>query len=246
MKIKILSIIKPLLVVLVGLVLVSCSKESKGEDRRYSRGSATVAANQTPTVEEQPNEQPRVDQDKISLEEFNLLIGNGIWEMTLCPPLAEGGSIFLTNEFKDNKHYFSSFDYSDDNCQQKTESNIWEYTYSLGKFADYLNVPKAFEIDFVLLSAKRILHTQELVDEYNAQSMYGYTDWAINQPKDVTGRKSLPTSTSSVEAAGTLSFDVIAIVDGYLTTGNTDTSGVGTSPVNRPKSLFNALVYTKK
>ncbi|MGE0174022.1 MAG: hypothetical protein AB7T49_14590 [Oligoflexales bacterium] len=186
--------------------------------------------------------------DKISLDEFKALIGRGTWESKKCFLYDGEKGLYQRRiyEFKDNKKYWTGTLFSDPNCQTTIiRSHIWEETYALGRFADYLNVPKAFEIDTVLISIKMVLHTQEQVDEFNAQSSFGYSDWVLGQPKDISGRKMLPSTPAGVSAAGTIGFDVIAIVDGYMTFGNWK-SGDGSSAVTRPKELLTDVVYTEK
>ncbi|MGE0174023.1 MAG: hypothetical protein AB7T49_14595 [Oligoflexales bacterium] len=245
MKTKILPLVKALSVVLAFLPF-ACGK---GPNDRAKSGTQKASSGSSKSTSENASSSPATstDEDKISLDEFNALISGGVWETTNCLVKNAAESIWQirTYEFKDNKKYWGSYRYSDANCRTKVSTTIWEESYSLGKFAEYLNVPKAFEIDTVLISVKEIIHDQALLDTYNTQSLYGYSDWTLEQPKDVTGSRYLPTSTEAFPAAGVLKYQIMAIVDGYLTNGATE-SGDATSPVTRPKALLTNVVYRKK
>ncbi|MGE0174024.1 MAG: hypothetical protein AB7T49_14600 [Oligoflexales bacterium] len=224
---------------IVPLVLSGCDKKS-GDDRGNHASSNTVASNGSspPGSTEEP--------ENITADEFNALLGGDKWA-TDCILQESNAAIvyeYRTIQFKDNKAIVSFDKFYDPRCQEGIFTTIYTSSYSLGKFADYLNVPTGFEIDYVYLSAQLIQHNQAQLDSYNDLGAYGYTDWVLNEPKDITGRAFGTTSTDAVAAAGELDYDVIAIADGYMTIGLTE-SGDGKSTVTRPKELLPNVIFRR-
>lgn len=240
METKMLPIVKALSIALVGLVLVCCGKGSKDGGRAYSGASNTVASEENPNTTKPSSELPKEEKKTVTVAEFEELIG-GVWEeKNKCYEYAAFRGIWniRTLEYKDKKRVTVVQSFTDSGCQQIRSTSVIEDSFALGAVAPYLNVSMGFEIDHVHLSHKTTLNTQALVDEYNAKMQYGYGDWALNVTKDITGRGGL-------SPAGSLYYDVMAIVDGYLTFGSYE-SGDGQSSVTRPKELENDYFYIKK
>lgn len=100
----------------------------------------------------------------------------------------------------------------------------------------------AEKIDMTLAVLEFTPLDSSVVSTLNSMSFCGYSDWAINVGKDVTGRTC---DSSPMPSAGDVSYDIyyISILDGSLNFGSHDASHDGTSDSQRPTILDGGTDY---
>lgn len=121
-------------------------------------------------------------------------------------------------------------------------------TISLSLITTTTYVANGANLDSVLVTATAMLTAQADADSANAESIYGYTDWQANTPKDILDRYSFPDDDTSLILHTAENFYQI-----FMTTpsGNAlyfgDTATLeGTTEDTRPIYYNTALVFMKQ
>ena len=148
----------------------------------------------------------------------------------------EKNTININNsDFELKKEFFSNI-----NCLSRTVtitehfSNLQigqEVTYESG------NVGKKFTYDVV--SFKRVVHTESLVNNYNSWIYCGFNDWVLNQIKDYTGQSCGNSNPTFYPVKNTTIFNQ------YLLYGNNLKLGPNSSS-NYPNKVNNTPIYIKQ
>lgn len=106
------------------------------------------------------------------------------------------------------------------------------------------NSSDIYEIDFTSQRSYREYLTTDAVNGANEIGDYGYFDWTINVPKDVTGKPESEIN-SAVSGQGEKLYTIFRIQDDSFFSGDLST-GNGLSEANRPISLRTDFVMTRQ
>jgi hypothetical protein len=168
----------------------------------------------------------------ISQADENSLLA-GTWS-SKCAANNSGGFTIQTFNFTGNAAAYSVNTYSDSDCRKQISDLISNRTYLVnGPFKS-----GARKLDYVFNSVTMTYTDPSLVQAANAiPGYYGFTNWVLNQPKDVTGLKRIGSS-SPEHAKGEKFYTIVKIDKDILYMGDYS-SGAGTSDATRLSLIYN-------
>lgn len=155
----------------------------------------------------------------------------GIWKSECLVTASSSLQVVMTNDA--NKSLLDLYYYSDDSCSTLFTLDSNERTYSIGVAVPHL--PSTYEIDFTLGKTYRTQKSAEAVDFANSIQNFGFNDWAVNVPKDVSGRQEVGNS-HVVGLEGEKLYTIFKVEDEKYYGGDQSELD-GTSEANRPTSL---------
>jgi hypothetical protein len=131
---------------------------------------------------------------------------------------------------------FQYYDPSDGCTTRQTYHDTRVNQYVLGAASG-----SATKYDVTQISNTRTYSSQSRVDAANAAAHFGYTNWVVDQPKDISGRAFSATDTVPAQVNGTRYYGIYALAhsSGTWSLQYGDDSGVddGSSDALRPTSL---------
>ncbi len=155
----------------------------------------------------------------------------GHWKTETCT--AESDQSFLANlNLGASSAVISLKMFSDTACTNKN----FTYEYSYDYKAEASGTSGVYKIDETLQKISIEINNSTLVDLFNASSIYGKTDWALDTAADVTG-KSSGNGTSDAIEVGTVYYDLYQVMDGKLCFGLVDATHDGTTSETRPTEI---------
>jgi hypothetical protein len=168
----------------------------------------------------------------ISLADDNSLLA-GTWS-SKCAANNSGGFTIQTFNFTGNNAAYSVNTYSDSDCRKQISDLISNRTFSLG--GPFKGDTR--KLDYVFNSVTMTYTDPSLVQAANAvPGYYGFTNWVLNQPKDVTGLKRIGSSTPE-HAKGEKFYTIVKKDNDILYMGDYS-SGAGTSDATRLSLIYN-------
>ena len=170
---------------------------------------------------------------QVSCGNQNHLI-NGTWSSE-CAPDDSGHSVIETFHFSGNTATYSVKTYSDTTCSVPISTLITYRNYKLGEAVP--GMVNTRKLDYVFNSITMTYNNQETITSANnSPGYYGYTNWELNEPKDVSGLKQM-NSSSPEHAKGEKFYTIVRINNNKLYMGNYD-SGIGTSDKTRLNAIY--------
>lgn len=159
---------------------------------------------------------------------------SGTWSSE-CASDNSGHSMTETFYFSGSTATYSIKTYSDMECSAPLSTLTTYRKYKLGNAVP--GMANTRKLDYVFNSVTMTYHSQEAVAAANkAPGYYGYTNWKLDQSKDVTGLKKMSGS-SSEHAKGEQFYTIVRIDNNKLYMGDYD-SGAGTSDKTRLKAIY--------
>lgn len=144
-----------------------------------------------------------------------------------------------TEDFKaDGSVTRYSYSYGYDDCSDV--SSIWKLN------ASYLAADG--KIDFTYNTVSLQLKTQDLVDAFNKDQVYGISDWQVGQVRDVTGLKDLSGNRFPTFTANKKHYQIFEFKDGKYFLGDNFSNPKydGSTPEKRPFTYDVSTPYSKK
>lgn len=133
--------------------------------------------------------------------------------------------------------------YSDSACTNKLNTVTQTSTYEL--FSDVDGLEDTIQVNFIWKTITLTLNSSGQVTAYNGSSTCTYNDWALDTPKDVTGKTCTGTAAGTVtfESAGSTSYDIVKTDDDELQLGKVTTEKNRSSEDKRPTELETTFTY---
>ena len=141
-------------------------------------------------------------------------------------------SVTGTNlEIKDEAHHDSS-------CNTDDETTVWSNSsLSIGEEVTYSSGATGHKFTMNLASFKYTPETAADVSYVNTNSICGYSDWALNTEKDITGKTC---GSFTIPVANTTYLSIYKLVGNNLYLGSFGTTG------SYPNSVSDAKAYIKQ
>lgn len=134
----------------------------------------------------------------------------------------------ITNDGSTSTLEEKTYNAADKSCAIHLLSKTTTRTFTIG--GAVAGLTSSYEIDYTIQKIEMSPKTQAVADAMNAESLYGFTDWALNSSKDITGKGSFKKKSDVIYA--------IFKLDGSDWYG-ADASKDGSSKENRPSGLSN-------
>jgi hypothetical protein len=157
----------------------------------------------------------------------------GAWS-SRCAPDGSGNFNIETFQFKKNEATYSIKTYYDSNCNNKISTLSTQREYKLGE-----RLPGTADIrklDYIFKSVYMTYNDQAAVNKANQSRNYGFSNWAVNQPQNVSHLKLSP-SASPEHANGEKFYTIVKITTDKLFMGDYD-SGKGDSDHTRLSKVY--------
>lgn len=133
-------------------------------------------------------------------------------------------------------------DFADSQCATQSFAAEVKATYQDG--AHSITVPDATEVDETVTSIGLVFYAPNLIATLNEMKLCGYSDWAVGQMKDVTGKTC---NNQEMPKQGDRSYDIYEILsDKTLVTGMVTKDYDGSTPEKRPQALDMSKQYSKQ
>jgi hypothetical protein len=162
---------------------------------------------------------------------------------TNCLSTSSGGSAKLLVSLVGGNYISTMRQYSDTLCSTPSYSGLetGTYVFTVSSAGD------SGSLDWTLGTLTLTPLTSTQTSTWNSSSYCGYSDWQVDVAKSALNRTC---GTTSVPAAGTISYDIYGIASAFstfpqnsLTFGYFDTSHPGTTSANRPVSNNGSYYY---
>ena len=165
----------------------------------------------------------------------------GVWR---SPCLGPSGGLYGSTvwQFAPATAELSIIGTQDQACALSMEVSTVSYTYQTRM--QVAGLQDTWEVDFVRGASRVRYTTAARVANANMYAAYGFTDWALNVEKDVSGRRYQPQS-NPVSMPGTQSYSIYAVRGTTLFMGDFAT-GDGLTPQTRPAALRTTLPYERQ
>ena len=165
-------------------------------------------------------------------------IPSGNWA-TDCVSGVERRQSYVSNFVRTEETFFTAL-----NCEQPNVRFI-----TTGHVSALTPDPQSEhrKINFTYQQVDLSLHRAELVSHFNQRRVCGFSDWQLNEPKEITGLNCELFQTGTVTrvaAAGDRRYGIYAIEGDRLYYGQLSISTDGSSEDKRPKVLNRTIVYT--
>lgn len=135
-------------------------------------------------------------------------------------------------------------------------TDVYANIYRTGASIMSDNGIPATELDVEVTSISRTLHTDLLVMAYNANTACGYSDWALNVTKDITGRDcgafssgcTFDSTGTVCNATGLVTYTTYNVndADTQLIHGTPTTGRDGSSPAARMTTLLTFIPFVRQ
>ena len=123
--------------------------------------------------------------------------------------------------------------YEDSACKMKALEVGVESTAKYGP--DSMQVAKAKELDTILSSLTLLVHDPRYISYLNSQKFCGYTDWAVEQVKDIAGKDC---GGNLMPKVGDAYYDIYSLLNtDKLLTGKASKDFDGQTPEKRIREL---------
>jgi hypothetical protein len=132
--------------------------------------------------------------------------------------------------------------YYDKTCFTAWGRTNYEDSYSVGE--NVANSTTTKNVDFTSRSGTLTITNDAEIADANEGSLYGYTDWKLNEAKDILGRKFNVNSVAE-RGVGSVDYSIVKIEGNKLYNGDNDT-GDGTTPEKRPTAVSNDRALIKQ
>ncbi len=171
--------------------------------------------------------------DKQKANNANQLIA-GTWS-SVCAPDDDGNYIIETFIFSANSANYSINTYRDAYCKQQLSKLTTYRNFILGDKVP--NLVNTYKLDYVFNKVTMAFTDSRAVTMANKSKSYGFSNWVINQARNVSGMKRDKTA-SAEHAVGEKFYTIVQIQKNKLYMGDY-ASGTGTSAKERLSSIYN-------
>jgi hypothetical protein len=169
----------------------------------------------------------------VKADENHLLAGT--WS-SKCASDDSGNFIIETFKFADKSASYSVKTYSDSACKKHISTLATYRNFKLGESINKLADTR--KLDYTFKSVTMTFTDQLAVANANKlPDYYGFTNWRLNQPKDVAGLKRVNTSNPE-HTKGEKFYTIVKIDKNKLYMGDYS-SGSGTSDKTRLSTIYN-------
>jgi hypothetical protein len=152
----------------------------------------------------------------------------GSWKQAGCYTVgANGSKRSLT--ISSTQRVMTDDRYSATDCLQLDFQVYYTNTIVLGAPVQIANASEAYEFDVTLVKTEIMGKSAALVDQFNLDVAYGFSDWAVDVKKNVTGLNY--DGTPGGEAAGLKYYSVIAMTPDGIAEGAFSTSAAARGTV---------------
>ena len=166
----------------------------------------------------------------------------GTWKSE-CLDLSGGWYAIITTEIDSEKYDAVQVHYADASCADARIVDSSARTYELG--GDVEAIEGALEINIMSKSTTRKYKNSKNANSANDDEAFEYTDWSVDEAKDVTG-KSYSSDSEAFRTEGEILYSIFNIEDDKFTLGDTTGNEDGGSKKNRPKSLHPSIFFKKQ
>lgn len=163
---------------------------------------------------------------------------NGAWSTGCMDDDGTQGNYTYT--FSDDSFTGVMTNYNDAECKQGILTFAIQASYVGGTEAPRAPA-KIF--DATVVSVTATLHDARYVDYFNQSTVCGFSDWALDVAKDLTGATC---GDEKMASAGDKMYNIYAISGNQLTLGETTDELDGKTPETRPTELDSTYVYTRQ
>ncbi|MGE0173584.1 MAG: hypothetical protein AB7T49_12375 [Oligoflexales bacterium] len=159
----------------------------------------------------------------------------GIWA-TKCSPIPNSkGFVRYEYRFGQAQLFNRILTYQTQECKEIYRDQIDVYSYVVGDAIESADIEGTRELDIVYLKTSLTIYNPNLINTYNTNNGYGYSDWQAGVAKDIGGRSYKPTDVVYYEP-GKVKYTLVAYDAQYLVDGDFET-GDGESQLTRPRSV---------
>ena len=132
--------------------------------------------------------------------------------------------------------------YSDSSCGQSAIATI-HTGETIALSPSTTGTAGVQNVDLQLTGLTLTFHDSTYIEYMNTESFCGYSNWAVDQAQDVTGKSC---GGQTMPSAGTQNYDIMGVgTDGNLYMGLVTTTLTGASPDKRPTALDTSIIYSK-
>ena len=159
----------------------------------------------------------------------------GVWS-SKCASDGTGNFNIETFKFSGNSANYSINTYRDSACKKPISSLKTYRDFKLG--AKVNGLPHTRKLDYVFNNVTMTYTDSSVIKEANiSPGYYGFTQWKLNQPHDVSGQKRTPSS-SPEHSKGEKFYTIVKIDNDKLYMGDYS-SGSGASDKTRLSAIYN-------
>lgn len=198
----------------VALLLVSCngSSFSSSSHETPSSSNQESSSRQNKPSGEADQSATQVDPAAKFLTQFQ-----GTWTSGCEAASIPGESYIQSWEVANLQAVTTFYHYTDAECKTPKDTLRISHAYTVRAEASNADSKNAFEVDMVLEKIENTILDPATLDVYLQLTFYGYSDWEIGIPKNISGRKSFSGSTTPpMDATGKIDYYLFVTRDNYL------------------------------
>lgn len=158
----------------------------------------------------------------------------GTWKSN-CIPLPKRHSIISTLTFSDTNVTATTQLFADSACATPNLVIVFEGNYQIGQLFG-----PGREFDFTPSAVTFTLLNPDVVQYYNANSGCGFSDWKLNETRNVSGKLCPSVQMPTVGLPG---YDIMSIDRGSLRFGVFPQGALPSRPEERPRVLSPSIEY---
>lgn len=240
-----------LVVLVISVLLSACGTASKSDNSSKtgsgtasqtatdttSAATTTQTASETATETESATATETETADDESGDDTDGFTLAGVWKSE-CLSVSFGIWAVATLTNSDTDSTYDVVYYLTSSCVTPVRKQTALRTYDI--VGDVDGIAGAKKVNFTYSTSSAVLLTDVAVSEANSSQLYGYSDWAKDGVKDITGKKQGPSSDPE-PSDGTVTY-IIVKIDGDTYRAGDPATGDGSTEENRPTSLGNVTL----